>query len=140
MIYGKGSKGNYPELAKLAAKLPVFPIVKNKRSMLHIDNLCEFVKLMIDEEETGVFFPQNNEYTNTSDMVQMIADVKGHRIIMIPGMNLAVKLLGIMPGILGRLAAKAFGDSAYDMSMSEYKVNYRVNSLRKSIELTEGTE
>lgn len=140
MIYGKDSKGNYPELAKLAAKLPVFPIVNNKRSMLHIDNLCAFVKLMIDNEESGVFFPQNREYTNTSDMVQLIADVKGHRIIMIPGFSAAVRLLGKMPGKIGSLAAKAFGDSAYDMQMSEYKENYRVNSLRKSIELTEGTE
>ena len=139
MIYGKGSKGNYPELAKLASKLPFFPIVHNRRSMLHIDNLCEFVKLMIDEEETGVFFPQNGEYTNTSDMVQMIADVKGHRIVMLPGMNQAVRLMSKVPGKIGQLAEKAFGDLAYDMSMSEYHRNYRVNSLRKSIELTEGT-
>ena len=140
MIYGKGSKGNYPELAKLASKLPVFPIVKNKRSMLHIDNLCEFVRLIIDEEETGVFYPQNGEYTNTSDMVQMIAAVRGHRIIMIPGTNLVVRLMGRIPGRVGQLAEKAFGDSAYDMTMSEYKRNYRINSLRKSVELTEGTE
>ena len=116
-----------------------FPIVHNRRSMLHIDNLCEFVKLMIDEEETGVFFPQNGEYTNTSDMVQMIADVKGHRIVMLPGMNQAVRLMSKVPGKIGQLAEKAFGDLAYDMSMSEYHRNYRVNSLRKSIELTEGT-
>ena len=40
MIYGKGSKGNYPLLAKLAQKTPVFPYVKNMRSMLYIENLC----------------------------------------------------------------------------------------------------
>lgn len=140
MIYGKGSKGNYPELSKLASKLPVFPIVKNRRSMLHIDNLCEFVRLMIDNEESGVFFPQNGEYTNTSDMVQMIADVKGHFIIMVPGMNFAMKMMQKVPGKIGRLAEKAFGDLAYDMKMSEYKEKYRINSLRKSIELTEGSE
>lgn len=140
MIYGKGSKGNYPELAKLASRLPAFPIVKNRRSMLHIDNLCEFVRLMIDNEEAGVFFPQNVEYTNTSDMVQMIADVKGHRIIMLPGTNLAMKFLQKVPGKIGQLAEKAFGDLAYEKKMSEYKEDYRVNSLRKSIELTEGTE
>lgn len=137
MIYGKGSKGNYRELAKLAVKLPVFPIVNNQRSMLHIDNLCEFVKLMIDNEEAGVFFPQNGEYTNTSDLVQMIAGVKGHRIIMLPFTNYATKLFEKIPGKIGSLAGKAFGDSAYDMDMSEYRENYRVNSLRKSIELTE---
>lgn len=137
MIYGKGSKGNYPQLAKLAGKLPVFPEVKNKRSMLHIDNLCEFIKLMIDNEESGIFFPQNGEYTNTSDMVQMIAAVKNHRIIMIPGMSIAVKIMEKIPGKIGSLAKKAFGDSAYDMQMSEHKENYRVRSLLDSIRLTE---
>lgn len=137
MIYGKGSKGNYPQLAKLAGKLPVFPEVKNKRSMLHIDNLCEFVKLMIDNEESGVFFPQNGEYTNTSDMVEMIAAVKNHRIIMIPGMSMAVKVMAKIPGKIGSLAEKAFGDSAYDMQISEYKENYRIRSLLDSIRLTE---
>ena len=138
MIYGKGSKGNYPQLAKLATKLPVFPMVNNKRSMLHIDNLCEFIKLMIDNNESGVFYPQNNEYTNTSKMVQMIANVKGHRIIMLPGTNLPIKTLGKVSGKVGLLATKAFGDFYYDMSMSGYKDNYRINNLRQSIEKTEG--
>lgn len=138
MIYGKGSKGNYSELARLASMLPVFPAVKNKRSMLHIDNLCQFVKLMIDNEESGVFFPQNGEYTNTSDMVRMIAAAKRHRILMVSGMNFPVKLIGRLPGKIGGLAGKAFGDSAYDMSMSEYKDNYRVRTLAESIRLTEG--
>ena len=43
MIYGKDCKGNYPRLAKLARMLPVFPDYENRRSMLHIDNLCEFI-------------------------------------------------------------------------------------------------
>lgn len=61
--------------------------------MLHIDNLCEFVKLMIDNEEAGVFFPQNKEYTNTSDIVQMIANVHGQRMVRIPGTNFLMKIL-----------------------------------------------
>lgn len=139
MIFGKGSKGNYPKLAKMAQKLPIFPDVKNERSMLYIDNLCQFVKLMIDNEESGVFFPQNREYTNTSEMVGMIVDVKGNKIIMIPGMNLPVRLLGKVPGKIGVLTTKAFGDFAYDMSMSNYKENYRVRTLAQSIYLMENT-
>src|SRR5699024_6694971 len=57
MIYGKGSKGNYPKLAKAAQKLPIFPDIDNQRSMLHIDNLSEFIKLMIDNEERRLFYP-----------------------------------------------------------------------------------
>ncbi len=44
MIYGPGSKGNFPELVKLADKLPVFPAIKNQRSMLFIENLCMYLK------------------------------------------------------------------------------------------------
>lgn len=137
MIYGKGSKGNYPQLAKLAGKLPVFPIVKNQRSMLYIENLAQFVKLMIDNEESGVFFPQNEQYSNTSDLVQMIAMVKGHRIVMVPGTNWAVKLMRKIPGKVGKLADKAFGDSVYDMQMSEYKEEYRVCGWKESVRRTE---
>lgn len=140
MIYGKGSKGNYPQLAKLAAKLPVFPIVNNKRSMLHIDNLCEFIKLMIDNEEFGVFFPQNDEYINTSDMVQMIASIKGHKIIMLPGMSLFIKLLKKLPGRISTMSSKAFGDSYYDMEMSDINLDYQSQTFYKSILNTEGDE
>lgn len=137
MIYGKGSKGNFPELERLAIKLPFFPIVKNKRSMLFIDNLCEFIKLMIDNEESGIFFPQNAEYSVTSDLVKKIAIEKDHRIIMLHGLGWAAKLLMKLPGKIGGLATKAFGDCAYTMNMSEYKEPYRVNSLDESIILTE---
>lgn len=138
MIYGKGSKGNYPLLVKLAKRLPVFPTVKNRRSMLHIDNLCEFIRLMIDNEEAGVFFPQNDEYTNTSEMVKMIAKVNKHKIIMLPGTNSLIHLMTKLPGKIGTLAKKAFGNSVYDITLSNYtKENYRVHSLLESIQVSE---
>ncbi len=138
MIYGKNSKGNYPELAKLASRLPAFPVVKNQRSMLYVENLSMFVKLMIDYEESGIFFPQNAEYVNTSDMVRRIAKVRGHKIWMVPYMSGPVKLLQKFPGKIGRLATKAFDDSVYDLAMSEYPVDYRVCDLEESIRRTEG--
>ena len=138
MIYGKGSKGNYPQLAKLAGKLPLFPIVHNQRSMLYIENLAQFVKRMIDNEETGVFFPQNEQYINTSDLVQMIAVVKGHRLVMIPATGWIIRLMKKIPGKIGTLTGKAFGDSVYDMQMSEYKEEYRVCDWKESVRRTEG--
>ena len=66
MIYGSGCKGNYNSLRKFALKLPLFPKVSNARSMLYIDNLCEFIRLMIDNEESGTFHPANAELSNTS--------------------------------------------------------------------------
>jgi len=136
MIYGKGSKGNYPKLANMAKKIPVFPDIDNERSMLHIDNLCEFIKVMIDHEETGLYFPQNKEYVNTSELVRMIAEVHGKKIMMTRVFNPVLRLMfGI--GIVN----KVFGNLVYEKSMSDYdKANYRIRTFKESIELTESGE
>lgn len=133
MIYGKGSKGNYPMLAKLANKTPVFPKIQNKRSMLYIGNLVEFVRLMIENEESGTFFPQNAEYSNTSELVKIIAEANGKNIRLIGGFGWALKFLSFFTGLVN----KAFGNLTYDQTMSEYKDDYRKYGLRASIEETE---
>lgn len=138
MIYGKGSRGNYKLLAGLAGITPIFPFVNNERSVLHIDNLCEFVRLMIENEESGIFFPQNGEYADTSRIVSLIAQARGKKIWITKSLTPAVYLASVLPGRIGTLAAKAFGSFSYDMSMSEYrKGSYRVHSLEESIALTE---
>lgn len=134
MIYGKNSKGNYPLLASLARKTPVFPKVNNCRSMLYVENLCEFVRLMIDNMESGVFYPQNSKYSNTSELVKIIAKVHGKKIWLTGMFNWALLILRRFTGVVD----KAFGNFAYDMEMSEYpKGNYRVADLKSSIEKTE---
>lgn len=134
MIYGNGSKGNYPKLSKLARSVPVFPDVDNMRSMLHIDNLCEFVKGMIEKEERGVFFPQNLEYVKTSEMVRLIAELHGRRIHMTHAFNFLI----IPMAKKSRLISKMFGNLAYHMSMSHYEgYEYRIRGLRESLEVTE---
>lgn len=135
MIYGKGSKGNYPRLAKLAQKLPIFPDIDNERSMLHIDNLCEYIRLMIDNEESGLFFPQNKEYVKTSEMVRLIAEVHGERVRLVKWMN---RLIRFMFGI--GIVNKVFGNLVYEQSMSRYRVDYQIRDLRESIELTESVD
>lgn len=133
MIYGKGSKGNYPTLVKLAVKTPVFPAVENQRSMLYVGNLCEFVRLMVENEESGTFWPQNGEYTKTTDMVEMIAAAHGKKITVVKGFGWALKLLSCFTGLVN----KAFGSLCYDMEMSAYKTDYRIKDLKDSIEETE---
>ena len=98
MIYGKGSKGNYPRLASLARKAPLFPYVKNERSMLYIENLAEFVRLMIENVERGTFWPQNSEYSNTSELVKMIAAANGKRIRLVRGLGWLLKLMSFAVG------------------------------------------
>ncbi len=138
MIYGKGSKGNYRMLSKLAHKMFIFPMVKNERSMLHIDNLCEFVKLLIVNEDEGIFFPQNAEYVSTSDMVEKIAQVCGKKIFFSKILGFCVRIISKFPGKIGQLSNKAFGNLVYDKEMSKYeKGTYLVNNFEESVYKTE---
>ena len=128
MVYGKGCKGNYQSLRKFALKSPLFPDFKNQRSMIYIGNLCEFVKDCIDFERSGLFFPQNGEYTNTSEMVKAIAECHGKKIRLTKAFNWAIRICGL------NVVKKAFGDLVYEGADAVWKYG-----LSASIKLTEET-
>lgn len=133
MIYGRNSKGNYPRLSKLAQKTPIFPNFNSERSMLHIDNLNEFIKLMLDNNETGIFFPQNKEYVNISKLVSTIADVHGKKIWLTKVFNPFISKLFKID-----VVNKVFGSLIYDKNLSNYsKGNYQHTDFKESIIKTE---
>ena len=133
MIYGPGSKGNYPLLSKLARKTPIFPKLYNERSMLFLGNLIDFVRLIIDNEEQGVFHPQNEEYISSCDLVKEIASIYNHKIYFIGLFNPILKLMKKQTYI-----NKVFGNLIIDAKLSDYDVNYCKYSFTESIKITEG--
>ncbi len=142
MIYGKGSKGNYPIMSKFARRLPIFPRVENRRSMIHIDNFAEFMCLLLSadlSQKETVLIPQNAEYTNTSEMVQKIARSHHKKIRLMGGvMKIAVLIGSHFPGKIGGIVNKAFGNYVYDQSISNYAgLDYIVVNLEESVCRTE---
>ena len=138
MIYGKNCKGNYPILAKLAKKLPVFPDVQNERSMIYIENLCEFLSQVMIRRGSGIFWPQNAEYIRTSDMVKIIGEVCRHKVRVSKKWNWLVDLASCFPGKVSGLSNKAFGNMSYEKSMSQYDFEYQIVDFKTSIKRTEG--
>lgn len=125
MVYGQACKGNFQSLVKLALKTPVFPNVRNKRSMIYIENLCEFIRVVIENEIAGVLFPQNNEYVCTTDMVKLISN----KIIVINGFNRIISYLTRFSSTL----SKMFGNLTYDKAMSNINANYNIVDFCESI-------
>jgi len=131
IVYGKNCKGNYKLLEKIAKSMPIFPDIKNERSMIFIDNLSELIKLIIDNESNGLFLPQNKDYVNTSEMVKMISESYNIPIKMTTAFNSILNFFGDIPKI-----KKAFGSLVYDISLSEYINEYSLIDMRTSVILS----
>ncbi len=131
MVYGAGCKGNFVVLKDKIAKLPILPYVDNCRSMIHIDNLCNHIKELIDTEKTGVTFPQNAEYVRTNDIVKCIRCRKGKK-------TYESRILGCFVKALSKhmlICRKAYGDLAFDKMLSEQSyivINFQ-DSILKSL-------
>ncbi len=136
MVYGSGCKGNYKKLAAFAKKTSIFPNIDNKRSMIYIDNLSEFIRLLIEDQSSGLFFPQNNEYIRTAEMVNLIAEQHGKKIVLVKLFNPFIKFCMI----ISSTCRKIFGSLIYDKSFIDNKSSnckYQIYSFRESIERTE---
>ena len=141
IVYGKGCKGNYPRLAKLALKIPIFPNIQNKRSMIYIDNLCEFIRVLIDNWSSGLYFPQNKEYVNITELVKLVRQAHGKRTIVTKAFN-----WGIIVGLkFSKTFRKVFGTLVYkkgmpggpDALLNDETIKYETISFGESIKHTE---
>lgn len=109
MVYGEGCKGNYTRLVKLATYNPIYPKIHNKRSMIHIENLCDYMEDIIQNSRGGLFLPQDEIYVDTIMMIKRIREAQGKRTIIIPGTAWLVKLAMKHVGVV----RKMFGDWYY---------------------------
>ena len=132
MVYGPKCKGNFPRLKKIAKMSPVFPNIENKRSMIYIDNLCEFFKQCIDREYSGIYYPQNNDYLSTKEIIRIMAESMNKKIYFIKLFNPIIKLLSKKINIIN----KVFGSKIYEKETSgdfSYCIVDVEESIRRSI-------
>lgn len=129
MIYGPNSKGNFPRLVKLAQKTPVFPAWHNKRSMLFIDNLAEFVKRAILRELSGTFYPQNRELADTVEIIRFFAKAAGHKVWITRLLNTFVWLGSFVLQPINKMFATYY----YDPEMSKMDFDYQLVSFEESL-------
>ncbi|GHU75989.1 UDP-glucose 4-epimerase [Clostridia bacterium] len=130
VIYGVGCKGNFRLLEMIAKHTLIFPDYPNQRSVLYIDNLVEFIKRIIQNNDSGIFYPQNREYVSTSEMVAVIAEVHKHKLLLTKRYNSIIQYLVDHTNRVERV----FGDDRYDMSMSNYEnFSYCKSSFYESI-------
>lgn len=132
MVYGPACKGNFPRLKKIAKISPIFPNIENKRSMIYIDNLCEFIKRRIDNEDAGIFYPQNKEYISTKEIIKVIAETMNKKVHFIKIFNPIIKLLSKKINLVNKI----FGNKVYSIELTnnfDYIVVENEESIRRSV-------
>ena len=127
VIYGPGCKGNFPKLLKLAKYALIFPNIENRRSMIYIDNFTECVRLVINNASGGIFFPQNEEYVATKDVIANYRKIKGKIIFMMPVPAFVCKILS-----RNKSFNKAFASKIYAKDLSSYR-EYNVVKFHEGI-------
>lgn len=119
LIYGGNAPGNFERLIRLLAKpvpLP-FGAVNNKRSMVYVDNLVDFLILCIDHPNAAnqTFLISDGENFSLKSLITSIRSVMGKPAWLIPipaGLLILVgKLIG-KSGVMDRL----IGDLEIDSS------------------------
>ena len=134
LIYGPNAKGNFLRLMRLAKKTPIFPAWHNKRSMLYIDNLAEFVKQAILRGLGGTYCPQNRELVDTVDVVRFFAKASGRRVWVTRLLNPFVWLGSLVLQPINKM----LGTYYYAPEMSRMDFDYQLVGFEESLDRTIG--
>lgn len=136
MVYGNNCPGNYQKLSEFVKRYKFFLKTDNKRSMVYIDVLVEYIRILLNLKLSGFFVPQNIDFVNTSDMVKEIGLNNNIRIYL-----LYLPFIGILKKL--PILRKIFGDLIYVYD-SEDDINKTINvkaniiSFKESMKKTEG--
>ena len=133
VVYGKGCKGNFVLLIKLSKLFFVFPSFKNTKSLIYIDNLCQFMCELVENGDGGYFHPQNAEYTNITEIIKNVRKEMGKKTFILHGFGWVVKLFMKV----SHKAKRAFANDYYDLKFSRYNANtYCSVDFKESIKRT----
>lgn len=134
-VYGKGCKGGYiTGFTKIANLLPIIPraYLDARQSFIYIDNLCECIRILIENKLNGVFCPQDNEIPNANELLETIKISLGKSYHDSRLLGLCLQLVSFVP-----IVKKAYGGIAYKRELSDIiDPNYVVVPFKEGIKRT----
>lgn len=119
LIYGRNAPGNFKRLVGLVCSGFPLPLgaINNRRSLVGIDNLVEFIILCIFHERAAneVFLIGDGEDISTSDLIKKMAQAAG---CSVPLVHIPVGIMYFAARLLGKkdVADKLLGSLQVDIS------------------------
>lgn len=136
LVYGPGVKGNILRLKNIINKgIPLpFKDIKNKRSMIYVDNLIELINKVIETKSTGTFLATDRQSVSTTELVKRMAEGldKDIKLFRLPTLfRTIIKVL--RPGLYSRLFESYIVDSVESYKSLDFIPPY---SFTESIKYT----
>jgi nucleoside-diphosphate-sugar epimerase len=114
LVYGIGQKANLQKLTRAIQRgwLLPFGALKNRRSLMGLDNLCHLVGLCLTDDRANgqIFLCSDGRLVSTPELIRLIAGACGRNPVLFSLPEPILKFFGRLPG-LGALAKLA--DSLY---------------------------
>lgn len=141
LIYGPGVRANFLALMKWVNKgIPLpFGAVHNKRSLLALDNLLDFVICCINHPKAAnqIFLISDEEDVSTAELVQKVANALGKRLILLP---VPINLMKLVAKLIGKedIVTRLFGSLQVDNSKARELLGWKPvitmdDQLRKTV-------
>jgi nucleoside-diphosphate-sugar epimerase len=103
LVYGLGVKANFAAMMKMAAKNLPLPLgaIKNKRSLVFIDNLADLIVTCIDHPNAvnNIFLVSDDHDVSTTELLTELTKAAGKKPRLIP---MPMKLIQILATLLGK--------------------------------------
>ena len=130
MVYGKSAKGNFLKLVNISRRISIFPKIRNIRSFLHINNLSELIRLIILNSHTGVLYPQDQEYFDTTKFINSYRMSINKTTRFVPFLSFILILSGSFINTINKI----YGNKYYEKIHSKIEnLNYQLFSIEDVI-------
>jgi UDP-glucose 4-epimerase len=108
MVYGENCPGKYRQLVKIANFLPLVPCNKNKRSVIYIERLSEFLCAVVKNRSQGIFCP--SEYVSTSQLIALIRRQNGKKTVIFGAAFLIRLCMAVFPPVKVAFSSLYYSD------------------------------
>lgn len=117
-------------ICKITKLLPVLPNVYKdvRQSMIYLDNLTEFIRILVVSGSGGIFLPQDEEPVSSYDIMASIKKAYNKPVRSSIIFGLLVRLLSFIP-----IVRKAMGGVYYSKELTASSINYIVVPFDEAI-------
>jgi nucleoside-diphosphate-sugar epimerase len=124
LVYGEFVRANMLSIMKLVKRTHILPFrdVHNRRNFTGAENLVCFIDRIIERRASGIFIAMDEKAISTSQLVKMIAENMGKKIILFKIPDFIVKLgMVVWPSIFDRLFGSFEMDNSRTLKILDFK-------------------